>query len=138
MKSKVVITVLIAFITFFRSSLLDAQQKPTDTSQAFVFVAHNATFQGGSLQDFRSWVQGHLIYPPEDLERGISDRVTVPFVINKAGRIINAEVLHHATPTMDAEAKRVILSSPTWEPAKQDSILVSQEFTIPVAFIPPE
>ena len=110
-----------------------ARQEP-----AFVFVEHQATFQGGNLRVFQDWVQEHIQYPQEDMERGITRRATVQFVVNRSGHVINVQVLRHATPTMDAEAMRVILSSPEWEPARQGSYLVNQQFTIPVEFNAPE
>jgi len=138
MKIIVLIVVQITFITFFNCGKLNAQQPEDCPEPAFVFVENGATFQGGNIDDFRNWVQENLVYPPEDLENNISGMVTVQFAINRAGHVINVEILRGATSTMDEETVRVILSSPEWEPARLGGRYVCQQFTIPVVFNLPE
>jgi len=138
MKSKIVTTSFMTLAILFGCGILNAQQPENCPEPVFVFVENGATFQGGDIHDFRSWVQENLVYTPEDLENNISGRVTVQFVINRAGHVINVKILRGATPTMDAEATRVIISSPEWAPARQGARYVCQQFTIPVVFNLPE
>ena len=103
-------------------------------AQDFVFVEDQASFQGGDLSDFRDWVQENLVFPEEDLENNIFGKVTVQFVVNESGELVSVNILQGVTPTIDEEVKRVLLSSPKWEPARAKGKVVRQQFTIPVVF----
>ncbi|MBN2481623.1 MAG: energy transducer TonB [Bacteroidales bacterium] len=101
---------------------------------AFVFVEEQATFRGGDLNDFRLWVQENIIYPPLAIENNIFGRVTVQFAVNSQGEVVDVVILRGVDPTLDGETRRVILSSPRWQPARQGGRAVKQQFTIPVVF----
>ena len=51
------------------------EQVIEEDEPAFVFVEEQATFQGGSLETFREWVQKNLVYPPVAVENGIFGRL---------------------------------------------------------------
>lgn len=124
-------------VSFADQTTGTGQQTNPDNSQpppAFVFVEDPATFQGGDLNVFREWVQENLVYPEEDLENNIFGRITVQFVVSETGEVTDVKILRGVTPAMDAEVRRVLLSSPAWEPAKQAGKVVRQQFTIPVVF----
>ncbi len=101
---------------------------------AFVFVEEQATFQGGSIDDFRAWVQANIVYPPLAIENNIFGRVTVQFAVNSRGEVVDVVIIRGVDPSLDEETKRVILSSPKWVAAKQGGRAVKQQFTIPVVF----
>ncbi|MBN1159351.1 MAG: energy transducer TonB [Bacteroidales bacterium] len=101
---------------------------------AFVFVEEQATFRGGDLNDFRTWVQENIIYPPLAIENNIFGRVTVQFAVNSQGQVVDVVILRGVDPLLDQETSRVILSSPRWQPARQGGRAVKQQFTIPVVF----
>jgi protein TonB len=101
---------------------------------AFVFVEEAATFQGGSLETFRDWVQKNLVYPPVAVENGIFGRVTVQFAVNSRGEVVDVKILRGVDPSLDKETIRVIISSPKWGAAKQGGRAVKQQFVMPVIF----
>ncbi len=101
---------------------------------AFVFVEEQATFQGGTLDTFREWVQKNLVYPPVAVENGIFGRVTVQFAVNSRGEVVDVKVLRGVDPSLDKETIRVIQSSPKWGAAKQGGRAVKQQFVMPVIF----
>ncbi len=106
-----------------------------DDEPAYIFVEEAATFQGGDLENFRDWIAENLVYPEEAIEKGIFGRVTVQFVVDSKGKVGNVVIIRGVDPLLNNEAKRVILSSPVWEPAKQAGSAVNQQFTIPVIFM---
>ena len=62
-------------------------------------------------------------------------RVIVQFVVEKDGRITNAEVVRALDKgACDQEALRVINSMPNWNPGKQRGKPVSVRYTVPVNF----
>ncbi len=110
------------------------EQVIVEDEPAFVFVEEQATFQGGSLETFREWVQKNLVYPPVAVENGIFGRVTVQFAVNSRGEVVDAKILRGVDPSLDKETIRVIMASPKWGPAKQGGRAVKQQFVMPVIF----
>ncbi len=110
------------------------EQVIVEEEPAFVFVEEQATFQGGSLETFREWVQKNLVYPPVAVENGIFGRVTVQFAVNSRGEVVDVKVLRGVDPSLDKETIRVIMASPKWGAAKQGGRAVKQQFVMPVIF----
>jgi protein TonB len=102
---------------------------PEDST--FHWLEEPATFMG----DFPKWVAQHLRYPSEPASMGVEGKVFVQFVINKHGNVENAIVARSSSDlALDAEALRVIKSSPVWIPGKQTGKPVKQQFTVPIIF----
>jgi len=105
-----------------------------DIDKPFIKVEVEATFKGGTLNDFRKWVAKKLIFPENASQMDISGKVTIQFVVNTKGKIEDIKIIKGVDPLLDQEAARVIASSPRWEPAKQQGVDVKQLFVIPIAF----
>lgn len=103
--------------------------------KVFVKVEQLATFQGGTIADFRNWVSTQIIYPEEALKIEAQGMVVIQFVVSSKGIVNNLVVLRSSGfQILDNEAMRVILSSPTWVPARQGGFEVAQQFVLPVSF----
>ena len=102
----------------------------------FLIVEKMPSFRGGDLNDFRAWVQEHLQYPAEAVERNIQGRVVVTFTIEKEGSASNILVLQSPDKLLADEARRVIASSPAgaWTPGEQRGEKVRVKYTLPVDF----
>jgi protein TonB len=98
------------------------------------FVEENASFKGGDIKSFSTWVAEHVQYPVEASEAGIFGKVIVQFSVDREGRVVDVKVIRSVYPALDAEAVRVIKDSPKWKPAKQSGNAVKQNFTIPIVF----
>jgi periplasmic protein TonB len=98
------------------------------------FVEENASFQGGDINTFNTWVKEHVSYPYEATEAGVFGKVIVQFSVNREGKVVDVKVIKSVHPSLDNEAVRVIQSSPRWTPAKQSGNAVKQNFVIPIAF----
>lgn len=111
----------------------DVIEKPTP---AFVKVEVNASFQGGTLTDFRNWVGTNMQYPEEALNMGHSGMVVVNFSISKKdGSVYNVNIMKSCGfPELDQEAIRIIQKSPKWIPARQGGEPVNQQYVLPVVF----
>jgi periplasmic protein TonB len=105
-----------------------------DYEPPFITVEENATFQGGDVNTFRSWIQSEIIYPPDAAEAGISGKVFVQFCVNSKGKVCDIIVLRSVHPEIDKEVVRCINNSPDWIPAKQGGKAVTQQFVMPVIF----
>ncbi len=103
--------------------------------ETFYIVEEMPTFNGGDpAVEFRKYISENLRYPKEAVDRKASGRVIVQFDVNSKGKVMDAKVVSGADPALDAEALRVINSSPTWQPGKQHGKKVKVEFTFPINF----
>ena len=100
----------------------------------FQLLEDKPTFNGGDANEFSHWVNGNLKYPEAAKASGLQGRVTLQFVVGPDGKVGNVRVLRSAGEELDAEAVRVISSSPEWEPGRVDGKPVSVTYTFPVIF----
>ena len=95
-------------------------------------------FKGKDANEFARWVTSRLRYPKEAKDAHIDGTVLVQFVVGRDGGVQEVQVLKGVFPALDAEAVRVIRSSPKWKPGILDGKPVRVTFTHPVVFIIPE
>ncbi len=60
--------------------------------------------------------------------------VVVKFIVYKSGKVGNAQVIRNVTPTIDAEALRVVNLFPNFIPGKQKGASVSTLYVVPIRF----
>ena len=114
---------------------LAAMPDTTGRTVPFSLIEQKPTFQGGNANTFSKWVAQHLNYPEDAKKAGIEGRVMVAFDICEDGAVRNVKVLRGVNEALDAEALRVISSSPDWKPGIQDGKPVKVTFQFPVIFI---
>ena len=100
----------------------------------FQLVEEKPSFNGGDANEFSKWVNGRLQYPEIAKENGVQGRVTLQFTVETDGRVTNVKVLRGVDPSLDAEAVKVVSSSPKWKPGKQRDRAVRVTYTFPVIF----
>ena len=61
-------------------------------------------------------------------------RVTVSFVVERDGSIVDVQVLRSPNEHLSEEAVRVVKLMPKWEPAKQGNRAVRSRFNLPITF----
>ncbi|HDR89341.1 MAG TPA: energy transducer TonB [Bacteroidetes bacterium] len=111
------------------------EEEEVEEQQIFFIVEDMPSFQGKGQEGFREWIQQNLRYPEIAAENGISGRVFVRFVVEPNGSVSNVEVVRGVDPALDAEAVRVVSSSPKWEPGKQRGKPVRVAYTFPIVFV---
>ena len=97
-------------------------------------VEKKPTFNGGDGNEFAQWVNSQMKYPEKAKKEGAQGRVTLQFTIGADGVLRDAMVVKGASEELDAEALRVISSSPKWEPGMQNGEAVPVTFVFPVVF----
>ena len=113
-----------------------APTAPEDTIKALPFdlIEVKPTFNGGDAGEFSKWVNENLKYPKAAYEAGVQGRILLQFTIGKDGKVGDVQVLRSANPDLDAEAVRVISSSPDWTPGYVKGEPVKVTFNFPVVF----
>jgi TonB family protein len=94
------------------AAALAAAQNPTaapDEAPAFP----------GGVAGYRAYLKQHFHYPEEALRQNISCEVVVGFVVDEAGRILDAEVVKGCAAILNEEALRLVRLMPWWTPARR-------------------
>ena len=110
---------------------------PSSSAEAIPFsdLDQKPTFNGGSANQFSSWVNSRLKYPEESRKNGSSGRVVIGLTISKDGSVQNIRVVRSSGDTLlDEEALRVVRMSPKWSPGMKDGKRVDASLTFSVTF----
>lgn len=102
--------------------------------EIFEVVEDKPEFSDGGAVGLMRYLSTNIKYPTIPQENGVQGKVTVQFVVNKDGSIVDVKVLRGVDPYLDREALRVISSMPRWKPGKQRGVPVRCKFTVPVTF----
>jgi len=101
----------------------------------FHIIEDKPTFQGRDPETaFRDWVFKNMVYPAVAQENGIGGRVFMEFVIDRDGSLTEIKVNRSPDPLLEAEALRVIRSSPKWSPGMQRGKAVKVRYNFAVMF----
>lgn len=101
----------------------------------FFIVEMMPSFRGGDLNSFREWVQKRTNYPMEAIQKKIQGRVLLTFIVEKDGSVSNVKIIKSVHPLIDNEAKRVIESSPKWNPGKQAGKPIRVRYSMWLGFV---
>lgn len=103
--------------------------------QMFYFLPDEvASFPGGE-KAFDKYLIDNLQYPPKALEANGSRTVYPTVFLDEQGTPV--DVTFRYEPTVygfQDEARRILMKSPRWNPAKVDGKPVKSKFTIPISF----
>ncbi len=106
----------------------------TKEQEVFMVVEDMPEFPGGEAKMFK-YIADNVEYPPLARENNIQGRVTVQFVVDENGKIIDAKVLKGIGWGCDEAALKVVNSMPRWKPGKQRNKAVRVRFVIPIRFV---
>src|SRR6476620_3769296 len=122
----------ISVITLLLVSVLSSAQvapaapppPPTDTSRLtddriFAKVEIESEFPGGD-NGWLKYLTENFKYPKAAIRKRIQGTVIVQFIVDKQGKVTDAQVIQSVHSLLDKEALRLIKESPNWKPAIQD------------------
>lgn len=90
-------------------------------------------FPGGVDALFR-YLARSIKYPVIAQEKKEQGKVTLQMVIGKDGNVSDIKIIDSVSPSLAAEAIRVVSNMPKWEPGLQGGQPVAVEYTLPVIF----
>ena len=112
---------------------VEVEEEEVEEQQIFQVVEEMPEFPGG-MAECMKWLGKNIKYPTISQENGVQGRVTVNFVVNADGSIVDVKVLRGVDPYLDKEALRVVGLMPKWKPGKQRGKEVRVKYTLPVMF----
>jgi len=110
------------------------EEEEPEEQTIFEVVENMPEFPNGGMAGLMQYLSKNIKYPTIAQENGTQGRVTVQFVVNKDGSIVDAKVLRGVDPYLDKEAVRVIMGMPKWKPGMQRGKPVRVKYTVPVMF----
>ena len=119
------------------SSVKDIKiSRQQDTLVPLATVETKPLFANGQGEEaFTRWVAEHVKYPEEAKNKGIQGKIVASFVLNSEGEVTRVKIVRGAHPQLDAEAIRVLESSPKWErPGMVKGKKVNVQYNFPLNF----
>lgn len=112
----------------------EEEEEDPEEQEIFQVVEQMPEFPDGGMAGLMKYLGSSIRYPAIAAENGVQGRVTVQFVVNRDGSIVDAVVLRGVDPYLDKEALRVINGMPKWKPGMQRGKPVRVRYTVPVNF----
>lgn len=72
----------------------------------------------GGASGLMSYLARNIKYPFDAQQSKTQGRVVIQMIVNKDGHVISPKVIQSVSPSLDAEAIRVVMGMPRWEPGK--------------------
>ena len=108
-------------------------KKTSATDKVYEVCEQMPIFPGGDAAMMK-YLSENVKYPALAIKAQEQGRVVVSFTVEKDGAITNVKVARSVTPSLDAEAVRVVKAMPKWTPGKQGGQLVRVRYNVPVSF----
>ena len=109
-----------------------ASTSPKDENTFFI-VEQMPEYPGG-MSALMKYVARNIKYPADALREKTQGRVIVQFIVGKDGYTSDFKVMKSVSPSLDAEAIRVLANMPKWTPGMQRGEAVPVKYTVPVTF----
>lgn len=137
---KRIFTVLTLLVMLSLSESLYAQdshrsgEKRQKVAKVDLNKVKEATFQGGTIDDFALWVDSQVDIPRAFSLSSISRIVLVEFMVMEDGSLADVRAVFGSNPEFNNAAVKIVARSPKWEPAEYNGRKVSSRYTVPVIF----
>jgi len=103
------------------------------TDSVFTVVDVSPSYPGGQTELYK-YLGPAIRYPQAARDAGIQGTVFITFVVEKDGRITNANVLRGIGGGCDEEALHAVNGMPAWTPGEHKGQKVRVRYTLPVKF----
>ena len=110
-----------------------AAPAPMPTDSVYEVAEVMPEFPGGTQALFE-FISKNLEYPQNAIDGQIEGRVIVQFVVDKAGKVDNIQVVRSIDKMLDQAAIDVVRALPAWKPGMQNGKPVNVRYTLPIAF----
>ena len=113
--------------------IVETPPPPKEEEYDIITVQKRPAFPGGE-NDLLKYLAENIKYPPLARENNIQGTVAITFIVEKDGRISNAQIVKEIGGGCGKEAMRVVQSMPNWIPGEASGHPVKVRFTLPVRF----
>jgi TonB family protein len=92
-----------------------------------------ATYIGGSAA-MKRYIQAEVNYPTKALQKGEGGTVYITFIVEADGSVSSAKLSRGVSPSLDAEALRVVQEMPKWNPGEYKGKAIRARCRLPITF----
>ncbi len=107
--------------------------KTPDNAEAYETVEQMPQFPGG-MTGLMQYLTKNVKYPADAQKEGIQGKVFVQIIVDENGKVSNAKIVQGISPSLDAEALRVVYNMPQWRPGMKDGKPVNVKYAFPINF----
>ena len=137
MKDEVQVTDEVVVVGYEQEETPQKEDVPkASTSQngeVYIVVEQMPEYPGG-MSELMKYIARNIKYPADAVREKKQGRVIVQFTVGTDGYTSDFKVIHSVSPSLDAEAIRVLANMPKWTPGMQRGKAVPVKYTVPVTF----
>ena len=126
-------TLSVLAILLMANMTIMAQEKKVADNKIYDTPEVMPEYPGG-MQAMMNFIGENVKYPEDAMEKNISGKVFVTFVVEKDGTVSEAKVVKGVCESIDNEALRVVNAMPKWTPGMMDGKNVRVKYTLPFTF----
>ena len=126
-------TLSVLVFLFVANTNATAQNKKAANDKVLEKAEVMPEYPGGD-QAMMQFVADNVKYPQEAIDKEISGRVMVGFVVEKDGSITGISITQSLSVECDREAMRVLRMMPNWKPGIQNDLPCRTKVCIPIVF----
>jgi protein TonB len=127
------ISLFIVRLSYAQTSAPPDTPQNTSNKKIFSSVEMVPSFPGG-IEGFSTYLSRNLKYPDVARLIGINGKLNLSFVIERDGRVVEATPKNCIGAGCEAEAVKLLESSPRWRPGIQNGRPVRVMYVIPITF----
>lgn len=137
MKDEVQVTDEVVVVGYEQKEVPQKEEVPqaskSENGEVFMIVEQMPEYPGG-MSELMKYIARNIKYPADALREKTQGRVIVQFIVGTDGYTSDFKVMKSVSPSLDAEAIRVLANMPRWTPGMQRGEAVPVKFTVPVTF----
>ena len=112
-----------------------SQNSPATSATKVTFIAsEDLPHYAGGTEAIVTFLEKNLKYPEDAKKAGIEGVVYVNFVVDAQGQVTLPKIMRSASPSLNAEALRLVGLMKDWKPAMQNGEPMSSAVTMPIEF----
>lgn len=92
----------------------------------------------GGYKAFRKYLQDHMKYPQQAIDKNVQGTVTIQFTVEPDGKLNNFKVVKGIGAGCDEELIRLVREGPLWKPAKSNGQPISDNAKVKLKFELPQ
>jgi protein TonB len=119
------------FLAYCLLFALNGNAQTADTSKKVYTYVERMPAPPYSLPEY---LAKNIHYPDAARENNIEGRVVVKFMVDKKGRISDAQVIRGIGGGCDEEALRVVEAMPNWKPGRNKGKRIKVWYNLPIIF----
>ena len=112
--------------------VIDLENQKTESSESYK-DEKESEYPGG-LAGWKRYMLKNFKYPERAMKGNVQGQVSVRFVVDKAGYVIDPYISASVEYSLDEEALRIVMGSGKWEPAFQNGLNLKSYKMQPINF----